>query len=79
MLGHRRITVPSPIVIAILAFLCGVIVGGVAVALQRAAAIERIKQQFCAELEGVLAERRDAAPNEAGAKQPKPNDPGRAA
>jgi hypothetical protein len=70
--------------IAVVAFLCGVIVGGVAVALQRAAAIERIKQQFRAELEAVLIQGQDVAPapNEASPKQPKPSggyDPGRAA
>lgn len=71
-------------IIAVVAFFCGFIVGGVAVALQRAAAIERIQQQFRAELEAVLAERRDdaTAANDAAAKPPKPSGdygPGRAA
>lgn len=51
---------PSTEIIAVVAFFCGVVVGGVAVAMQRAAAIERIKRRFQAELEAVLSERQSA-------------------
>ncbi len=53
---------PSPMVLVVVAFFCGVIVGAVPVALQRAAAIQRVKQQFRAELEAIMYEKKVSAP-----------------